>query len=138
MNLAVLAGVIGMFLGWGVWGIAAKLAIKQIGLQLLVWVQLANLALIPLYFIMFKELLPLRLDAAGIGWALLAGALGALGTVSLYLTLGAAPASVVIPLSSLYPIVTVVLAYIFLQEELSPMRLLGVGCALAAVWLLTT
>lgn len=78
------------------------------------------------------------MDAAGIGWALLAGALGALGTVSLYLTLGAAPASVVIPLSSLYPIVTVVLAYIFLQEELSPMRLLGVGCALAAVWLLTT
>lgn len=58
MNLAVLAGVIGMFLGWGVWGIAAKLAIKQIGLQLLVWVQLANLALIPLYFILFKELLP--------------------------------------------------------------------------------
>ena len=36
-------------------------------------------------------------------------------------------------LSALYPIVTVILAYIFLQEELSPTRLLGIGCALATV-----
>jgi transporter family protein len=138
MNLPVLAGGLGMFLAWGVWGLAAKFAVKQIGMQLLVWGQLATLALFPLYFILFKELLPLKLDATGIGWALVTGVLGALGTLFLYLTLRAAPTSTVIPLSSLYPVVTVILAYIFLQEELSPTRLLGVGCALAAVWLLTT
>jgi bacterial/archaeal transporter family protein len=138
MNLPVLAGGVGMLLAWGVWGIAAKFAVKQIGIQALVWGQLATFALFPLYLVLFKELLPLKWDATGIGWALLSGALGALGTLFLYLTLRAAPASVVIPLSALYPVVTVVLAYIFLQEELSLTRLLGVGCALAAVWLLTT
>lgn len=138
MNLPILAGGIGMFLVWGVWDIVAKIAVKQIGLQLVVWGQLATLALIPLYFVLFKELLPLKFDATGIGWTLLAGALGGLGTLILYLTPSAAPASVVIPLSSLYPVVTVILAYIFLQEELSPTRILGVVCALAAVWLVTT
>jgi bacterial/archaeal transporter family protein len=138
MNLPVLAGGIGMFLAWGVWGITAKIAVKQIGMQLLLWGQLASLGLLPLYFVWFKELLPLKWDATGIGWALVTGALGTLGTLFLYLTLRAAPTSIVIPLSALYPIVTVILAYIFLQEELSPTRLLGIGCALAAVWLLTT
>ena len=138
MNLPVLAGGIGMFLAWGVWGITAKFAVKQIGMQLLVWGQLAALVLFPLYFILFRELFPLKLDVPGIGWALVTGALGTLGTMFLYLTLRAAPTSVVIPLSALYPVVTVILAMIFLQEELSPTRLLGVVCALAAVWLLTT
>jgi transporter family protein len=138
MNLPVLLGGLGMFLAWGVWGLTAKVAVKEIGLQLLVWGQLANLALFPLYFVFFRELLPLKWDAIGIGWALLTGALGALGTLFLYLTLRAAPTSIVIPLSSLYPIVTVILAYIFLHEEISPTRILGVVCAIAAVWLLTT
>ncbi len=136
MNWAVLAGGLGMFLAWGIWGITAKIAVKQIGLQLLIWGQLATLLLFPLFFLLFKELLPLKIDATGIAWALLTGALGTLGTLFLYLTLRAAPASVVVPLSALYPVVTVILAYIFLQEELSLTRLLGVACALAAVWLL--
>ena len=138
MNLPVLVGGIGMFLAWGVWGITAKIAVKQIGMQLLIWGQLASLGLLPLYFVLFKELLPLKWDATGVGWALVTGALGTLGTLFLYLTLRAAPTSIVIPLSALYPIVTVILACVFLQEELSPTRLLGIGCALAAVWLLTT
>ena len=138
MNLPVLAGGIGMFLAWGVWGITAKIAVKQIGMQLLIWGQLASLGLFPLYFVLFKELLPLKWDATGIGWAIVTGALGTLGTLFLYLTLRAAPTSIVIPLSALYPVVTVILAYVFLQEQLSPTGLLGIGCALAVVWLLTT
>jgi bacterial/archaeal transporter family protein len=138
MNLPILAGGIGMFLAWGVWGITAKIAVKQIGMQLLIWGQLASLGLFPLYLVLFKELLPLKWDATGVGWAIVSGVLGTLGTLFLYLTLRAAPSSIVIPLSALYPVVTVILAYIFLQEELSPTRLLGIGCALAAVWLLTT
>lgn len=138
MNWAVLAGGLGMFFAWGIWGITAKIAVKHIGLQLLVWGQVATLLLFPLFFVLFRELLPLKMDATGIGWALLTGALGTLGTLFLYLTLRAAPASIVIPLSALYPVVTVILATVFLQEELSPTRLLGVLCALAAVWLLTT
>jgi transporter family protein len=138
MNWAVLSGGLGMFLAWGVWGLTAKIAIKHLGIQSLVWGQLAAVAMFPIYFLVFKEMLPLKMDSVGIAWALLTGALGILGTLFLYLTLRVGPASIVIPLSALYPVVTVILAYIFLHEELSLTRLLGIACALAAVWLLTT
>jgi bacterial/archaeal transporter family protein len=49
-----------------------------------------------------------------------------------------APANIVVPLSALYPVVTVILAYFFLHEDLSLTRIAGVGCALAAIWLLTS
>lgn len=137
MNNIVLIGGLAMLLAWGVWGIAAKLAIKEIGMQALLWGQAAALGLFPLYFLLFKELLPLQFNSLGIAWSVCAGALGVLGTMVLYLLLRAAPTSVVIPLSALYPVVTVVLAYVFLHEELSLPRVLGVVCALAAIWLLT-
>ncbi len=137
MNLGILIGGIGMFLAWGVWGFTAKLAVREIGLQALFWGQLASTLIFPLYFLVFKDMLPFKIDAAGIGWGLATGALGALGTLILYALLRAAPASVVIPMSGLYPVITVALAYIFLHEEISLTRILGVFCALAAVWLLT-
>jgi drug/metabolite transporter (DMT)-like permease len=40
-------------------------------------------------------------------------------------------------MSALYPVVTVVLAYIVLHEALSPPRILGVLFAVVAIWLLT-
>lgn len=138
MNLAVLTGGLGMFLAWGIWGITTKIALKHLGMQSLVWGQLAAIAMFPIYFLLFKEMMPLKLEPTGIAWAFISGILGILGTMILYLTLHVAPASIVIPLSALYPVVTVILAYIFLHEEISPTRLLGVACALAAVWLLTT
>lgn len=138
MKWAVLAGGLGMFFAWGIWGVTTKLAIKHIGIQALVWGQVAALAMFPIYFLLFKEMLPLKIEPVGIAWAFISGVLGILGTMILYLTLRVAPASIVIPLSALYPVVTVILATIFLQEELSPTRILGVACALLAVWLLTT
>lgn len=138
MNNAVLFGGLALLLLWGMWGVAAKIAIKEIGIQVVVWSQVASLALFPLYFVFFKDLMPLNLSRVGVPWALLTGALGVSGTLILYLLLRAAPTSIVIPISALYPIVTVVLAYFFLQEELSPQRLLGVVLALAAIWLLST
>lgn len=137
MNWAILAGGLGMFLAWGVWGLTAKIAIKHLGIQSLMWGQIAAVAMFPLYFVLFKEMLPLKMDGVGIVWSLITGALGILGTLFLYLTLRIAPASVVIPLSALYPVVTVILAYVFLHEEPSPTRLAGVAFALLAVWLLT-
>jgi transporter family protein len=138
MNLSVLAGVGAMLLFWGVWGIIVKLALKEIGMQALIWGQLAAISLFPLYFVVFKEMLPLEFKTTGIALGMIAGALGVLGTVVFYLLLRVAPASAVVPLSALYPVVTVVLAYFFLQEDLSVTRVAGVACALAAIWLLST
>jgi uncharacterized membrane protein len=43
----------------------------------------------------------------------------------------------VVPLTSLYPALTVVLSAAFLHEELAPTRVVGIIFALAAVFLLS-
>ena len=138
MNLTLLLGSVAMLLFWGVWGIVVKLATREIGMQALFWGQLGAVCLFPLYFFLFKEMLPLELKASTIALSVVAGMLGVLGTVTFYVLLRVAPANVVVPLSALYPVVTVVLAFFVLHEDLSLNRVAGVVCALAAVWLLTS
>jgi transporter family protein len=138
LNSTVLIGGTVLLLLWGAYGIAAKIAVHEIGLQVLIWSQVASLALFPAYFFLFKELLPIKIDGAGIAWALGAGVLGVAGSVILYVLLRDAPASVVIPISALYPVVTVVLAFIFLREELSLARVAGIALAVIAIWLLSS
>ncbi|MCL4393542.1 MAG: DMT family transporter [Chloroflexi bacterium] len=138
MDTTVLVGTAAMLFFWGVWGIVVKLATREIGMQALLWGQIGAIALFPLYFLLFKEMLPLEIKGGTIALSVLAGALGVLGTVTFYVLLRVAPASVVVPLSALYPVVTVVLAYFVLHEDLTPTRLAGVACALAAIWLLTS
>ncbi|MDE3089651.1 MAG: DMT family transporter [Chloroflexota bacterium] len=137
MNITVVIGGIAMILLWGVWGIVVKLATQQIGMQALIWGQLTAAGLIPLYFFLFRDVLPLDLKGGGVALAMVGGALGVLGTIVFYVLLRVASASVVVPLSSLYPVVTIVLGYLILHEDLSLTRVAGVACALAAIRLLS-
>jgi len=138
MNPTLVFGSAAMLLFWGVWGIVVKLVTKDIGMQALIWGQLGAIGLFPVYFLLFKEMLPLEIKVGTIALSVVAGMLGVLGTMTFYVLLRIAPANIVVPLSALYPVVTVVLAYFFLHEDLSPMRIAGVACALAAIWLLTS
>ena len=137
LNSTVLIGGGALLLFWGIYGVVAKIAVREMGLQVVIWSYVAGLMLLPVYFLLFKELLPLKLQAAGIGWSLATGLLGGAGTMILYLLLRDAPASVVIPISALYPVVTAIVAYFFLQEAITPMRFAGIALAVVAIWLLS-
>lgn len=137
MNLTMWAGGLAMLLFWGVWGILIKLVTKDIGMQALIWGQVGSLAVFPIYFVLFKDMLPLQIRTGAIALGIATGALGVLGSMTLYVLLRVAPASVVVPISALYPIVTVILAYFVLHEELSLTRVAGVACAIVAIWLLS-
>jgi transporter family protein len=50
---------------------------------------------------------------------------------------GSGAASIVVPLTALYPLVTVLLGYLFLGERLNPTQWLGVFLALVAAFLLS-
>jgi transporter family protein len=133
MTSGVLFGGIVLLLLFGVWGITAKFAMKEIGLQIVIWAQVASTAIFPLYFFLFKDLLPLKFEAGAIIWALITGALGIGGTMMLYLMLRVAPASIVIPISALYPVITVTLSFLILRERITPQQWLGILFALAAI-----
>jgi transporter family protein len=71
------------------------------------------------------------------GGALAASAVcGALGLLGFYLALDHGKASVVVPLVSVYPLITAVLAIAFLNESLTALQAIGVACTLGGVVLI--
>ena len=70
----------------------------------------------------------------GITFGLIVGVLSALGQLALFGAYnGPANTSVVTVLTSLYPIVTVILAVIFLRERLTRTQIAGIGFAVIAM-----
>ena len=67
----------------------------------------------------------------------LAGLLGAAGQLVLFITLKKAPAYLVFPLLSLTPVVTILLAVIFLREKTGRLGWIGIGVAVMAILLLS-
>lgn len=123
---------------WGAWGVLSKLAVERIDQQVLIWSGvLLGPAVVLIYLGASGQLLPLNMHPSGVSFAVLAGLAAALGTVTFYLLLARERASVAIPMTSLYPALTVVLSVVFLREHLSGLHLLGIVCALAAVALLS-
>jgi transporter family protein len=123
---------------WGTWGVFSKLAIERIDQQVMVW---GSLIVVPVIILIYLgaagQLVPLQMHGAGITFAALGGVGAALGTVCFYLLLARQRASLAVPLTSLYPALTVLLSVLFLKEQLNGVHVLGVLFALAAVALLS-
>jgi transporter family protein len=69
--------------------------------------------------------------------ALLMGLSWGIGTVLFIIALKDAKLSVLVPLSAVYPALTVVLAFIFLGERLGPREIAGVALAVVSAALLS-
>jgi transporter family protein len=123
---------------WGTWGVFSKLAIERIDQQVMVWGSLIVVpAIILIYLGASGHLVPLRMHGSGITYAALGGVGAGLGTVCFYLLLARQRASLAVPLTSLYPALTVLLSVLFLKEQLNGLHVLGILFALAAVALLS-
>jgi transporter family protein len=123
---------------WGTWGVFSKLAIERIDQQVMVW---GSLIVVPVIILIYLgasgHLVPLQMHGSGITFAALGGVGAALGTVCFYLLLARQRASLAVPLTSLYPALTVLLSVLFLKEQLNGLHVLGILFALAAVALLS-
>lgn len=122
---------------WGAWGLQSKLIVDRIS----PWMNqvLFPLGLIPVMVLM---LFSKRMSAgtnrrSGSAWALLTGVLGGAGNVAFYLALARGKVSVVVPLTGLFPLVTVAAARVFLKEHISRLQLVGLVFAAAAIYLLS-
>ena len=122
---------------WGAWGVLLKLASEGRS-----WKEVyvsTNLAIVAAVLIL------LALEGPGVvmrgrqlAYALAAGAFGTLGFVALVLALeSGGKASIVIPLTSAYPGVTVILARIMLGEHLETIKILGVVLIIVGIVLVS-
>ena len=119
-------------LTWGVVGLLQKLSTNFISAESsLIWLGVGFLLLEPFVY-PGKALF--GYSGWNIAWALLSGVLNALGAWALFAALkSGGKASIVAPLTALYPLVVIVLAPFILHESISRLQVVGVVCALFAV-----
>jgi transporter family protein len=122
---------------WGVWGFMAKLTTAKgmhpLALSAISSLTTALTAWVAFYFIGGA---PWERSSANISMALLTGILGSAGAISFFLALQHGRASLVVPLSALYPVITIILSLLILNERPSPIQGLGIALAIVASLLL--
>ena len=129
---------VGCLAAWGLWGFVLKLAYRGLS-----WAEVYLLSTTSSFALAVTVYTILTRGGLRVAWgrsaalAALAGVLGGLGYVLFVKALESGKASVVIPLTALYPAVTVVLAALLLGEELGLLKLLGIALAVIAVLLLS-
>jgi len=127
---------------WGTWGLVSKVASDGLDAyvnQLLYTVGLAPL-MVFVGWTVWKHS-PKENPAArkrGVFWAFLTGLLGGLGNLAFFEALvKGGKASIVAPVTALFPMVTVLLAMIFLKERLGRVQWVGLALAFVAIYLLS-
>jgi len=122
---------------WGVWGILAKLSTSQ-GTSPLLLAMLssgAGLSVVAIFQLLAR--FPLDRPPLGVMYGLLAGAAGGLGAILFFHALRDGKASVVVPITACYPVLTIILGVMVLKEELSLAQGLGIGLAVTGMVLLS-
>lgn len=121
---------------WGLWGVFSKIAATHLPSWAIFLVEICVYLLVGC-FIWGLLRTPVTWTVSGATAAVAAGLSGGFALFFFLKALSAGPAAVVVPLTSLYPVITVLLGITFLQENLSLRHLLGILMASAAVWLLS-
>ena len=122
---------------WGAWGFLSKLLADAIGAveaQILFTLGMAPAALVAGASVGWRGLVT---SGRGVTYGLLNGLLTAVGTLCFFKALSVGPASIVTPLISVYPLVTVLLAVVLLRERISLVRMIGAFCAVLGLALLS-
>lgn len=123
---------------WGLGSFIAKIATDRIGDRAVFWDMLGYAPAIIIYSILFLNLkTAFSDDKLGIFLAFLAGAVGSVGSVLFYLLITKKEASSAVPLTALYPALTAVLAFIFLREHLTLVKVAGILLSTVALYLLS-
>lgn len=130
-----LAPALAYVLTVGALGVATKLALEDLSWeQLTLWTTLAYLLAVPL-LLAGPDSRPRR----GPGWgaAITSGALAVIALVVLFVALGAGDVGQVVPVTSAYPVVTLILASAVLGERMTRRQIVATGLIITGVILLS-
>jgi transporter family protein len=121
---------------WGIWGVFIKQAAKYYAWpQIFVISTIATFVASLTVFLMMKP--NISISSPGFGYSLLAGIMSAIALLSFYSAMQGGKAAIVVPLTALYPVITILLSFLILSERISAVKGLGVVLALIAILLLS-
>jgi transporter family protein len=120
---------------WGLWGFLPKVALQTLPPHGVTFYESLGNFIITLPLLVYFRF-RLEKNATGIKISALTGALTVIYITLCYYALRLGPVSVIITLTAMYPVVSVLLAWGFLKEKISPARWAAIIMAMGAVYLL--
>ncbi len=119
---------------WGLWAFLVKVASRDLNpFQMQALFVAGMLPLIALALV--RTRLTIQTDRLGVTYGMLNGVLATLGMLAFYAAMERGRASIVGPVTALFPIVTIAGSMVILNERLNVVQCAGIVCALAAILL---
>jgi len=138
MNKRSLFFALMAFLLWGIWSLTSKVAIDRVGPGNIFGFYVLSSITAPVIYAWLRRVRPggpRMSNPPNSAWAL--GAIGLVlnvsGTLVYSFSLDSGIASLVVPITSAYPLITIVLAVALLREKLSSLHLIAVGVVVAGL-----
>jgi len=117
---------------WGFVGFFLKLASNYSH-----WTEIyivSNVALFVVSLLIYISQKPnISVGSPDFNYAMIGGIMMSISAITFYIAIQVGKAIIVIPLTSLYPVVTIILSYLVLHEEISLTKGFGITLAVAAL-----
>ena len=127
---------LGAVVCWAGWAFLPKIALQHLDAKsILIYEVLGGLTIALLILVNLNYKLELDLKFGSIAFA--SGMLNILGVLCYLQAISKGKISLVSTISALYPLLVIILAWLFLQESLTAKQFLGAGFAILAIILLT-
>jgi bacterial/archaeal transporter family protein len=121
---------------WGIFGFLSKIGSDKLPPgQVQIWFTFGTFPL--LVPALLRSRVRVGTDKLGVTYGTLTGFLAGIGNLALFAALENGKASIVGPVTTLYPLVSVILAVIVLQERTNRWQFIGVILAVAAIFILS-
>ena len=121
---------------WGTWGVVAKLISDDV--SPFTNHLLFSIGMVLTLPLVIKKVSTVAPNRKGIAWGLVAGLLAVTGNVAVYKAFSAGGlAAIVIPVTNLYPLVTIAIALLVFKEKLNWINAIGILLAIPAVLMLS-
>jgi len=128
------------FAFWGLWSLSNKVVVGKIGVGNVFGFYAISTLTVPLVYVWYRRNRygPSKVEPTRTVWVL--GAIGLAinvgGTYAFTFALSMGLASLVAPISSAYPVVTVVAALILLHEKLNRIQVAALACVIAGLFMI--
>jgi transporter family protein len=128
---------LGVFICWGLWGFLPKITVKYIDPKsAVIYEVLGGIILAVIVAIGLK--FNIGTNPRGLFLAIVTGLIGFLGSLFFLYAVNNGPITIIVTLSALYPILSIALAMLFLNEPITLKQGVGILFGLAAMVLVSS
>lgn len=123
---------------WGVWALLAKQILNYVNWkEYLIVESIGTIPIILITYFLFRSSIIIDLQNRGIQLAIVSGILVSISYIVFYSAISSGKISVIVPLTSLYPLVTVILSFLLLKEKITLIQGIGIFLGLISIILLS-